>query len=168
MAELVILAGYAEHRSVVRLRVRMQEAARAAAALTLPVEPLASAGQDPVALWVSPDQWLLVSESASAVDVADRCGKALGDILHNATDASDALACFLVEGTGARDLLAMGSGVDFDRSAFPPGRCVRTRFAKLAVLIHATGTERFELLFDRSAAGYLEQWLRRAAKDTLR
>jgi sarcosine oxidase subunit gamma len=165
MAEVAILAGHGEHRALVRLRVRMQDAARAAAALLLPVEPLASAGQDPVALWMSPDQWLLVSESASAADVMNRCGKALGDILHNATDASDALACFLVEGPGARDLLATGSGVDFDDRAFPPGRCVRTRFAKLAVVVHAVGAERFELIFDRSAAQYLEQWLRRALMD---
>lgn len=165
MADVAIHAGYAPGRTLVRLRVRMQDAVRAASALALPAEPLASAGRDPLALWVSPDQWLLVSESTSATDIAERCGQALGDVLHNATDASDALVCFLVEGPGARDLLAMGSGVDFDVSAFRPGRCVRTRFAKMAVLINATGEERFELLFDRSAADYLEGWLRRAVEN---
>ena len=89
----------------------------------------------------------------------------LDTVLHSATDASDGLACFLVEGSAARGLLAMGSGVDFDRRSFGPGKCVRTRFAKLAVLIRAIEADRFELFFDSSAANYLERWLRRAMAD---
>jgi sarcosine oxidase subunit gamma len=167
MAEVTIRPGHAEQRSIVRLRVRMADASRAAVALGLPTEPLTSAGDDPAALWVSPDQWLLLSDSRTPAALAAHCQQALGDILHNATDSSDALACFLVEGRGARALLAMASGVDFDAGAFPPGSCVRTKFAKVAVLIRATGAESFDLFLDRSAAHYLEQWLRRAARDPL-
>ena len=161
VGDVAVHMDHAPGRTLVRLRVRMQDAARAASALALPTEPMESSGLDPLALWVSPDQWLLLSESSSAVEVVKRCRNTLGDVLHNATDASDALACFLVEGPGARELLAMGSGIDFDELAYSSGRCVRTRFAKIAVFIHATGDARFELLFDRSAVDYLEGWMRR-------
>ena len=95
----------------------------------------------------------------------DRIERSLAETVHHATDASDALACFVISGRDARGLLAMGSGVDFDPRAFAPGHCVRTRFARIAVVVHCVGVDRFELIFDRSVAHYLEQWLRRAMED---
>jgi heterotetrameric sarcosine oxidase gamma subunit len=116
-------------------------------------------------LWIAPDQWLLIDDTASSSQLIEDVRSRLGTVLHSATDASDALACFLVGGPATRRLLAMGSGVDFDRRSFEPGKCVRTRFAKLAVLIRAIEGDRFELFFDSSVAEYLEGWLRRAMAD---
>ena len=143
----------------------MPEAGRAAAALQLPSEPLRWSGTSPAALWVSPDQWLLIDEVRSVEQLIGYCDAALGEILHNATDSSDALTCMTVEGVGARGLLAMFSGVDCDAGRFAPGQCVRTRMAKVAVLVRAMIDDRFELFVDRSVGPYLEQWLHRAAHD---
>jgi sarcosine oxidase subunit gamma len=165
MADVTLTPDGEAGRAFVRLRIAVQDADAAARALGLPLEPSTSRSGDPTALWVAPDQWLLSSSGHSAEALIARLDEALGASVHNATDASDALACFTVAGTAARGLLAMGSGVDFDNTAFPPGRCVRTRFAKLAVLVHAVAADRFDLIFDRSAAHYLEQWLRRAMVD---
>ena len=165
MPEVVLETGHAPGRALVRLRVPLAAAAQAAARLDLPVEPLSSRGEAPSALWVAPDQWLLIDDTASSSNIIEGVRARLGTVLHSATDASDALACFLVAGPAARSLLAMGSGVDFDKRSFEPGKCVRTRFAKLAVLIRAIEADRFELYFDSSAAEYLEQWLRRAMAD---
>jgi sarcosine oxidase subunit gamma len=145
--------------------VPVADAARAAAAMQLPVEPMRWSGSDPAALWISPNQWLLVGERLSAEEIVSACRARLGDILHAATDSSDALTCFVIDGSDARNLLAMGSGVDFHRSAFGPAHCVRTRIAKLAVVIRAVAHERFEVFVDRSAGQYLHEYLNRNGRD---
>jgi sarcosine oxidase subunit gamma len=165
MSEVRLTTGYAPSRALVRLRIPVAAAAEAAARLDLPVEPLSSRGEATCALWIAPDQWLLIDDTASPSELIEDVRARLGTVLHSATDASDALACFLIEGPATRTLLAMGSGVDFDEHSFAPGKCVRTRFAKLAVLIRAIEADRFELFFDNSAADYLERWLRRAMVD---
>jgi Sarcosine oxidase gamma subunit len=165
MAEVTLTTDHAAQRSLVRLRVWMGDIDRAGAALGLPTEPLTSRAGDPSVLWIGPDQWLYLSETVPAPQLIEQVDRILPNVIHVATDVSDALACFLVEGPAARALLAMASGVDFDETAFAAGRCVRTKFARMAVVIHAAAPDRFELFLDRSGADYLEQWLRRAIKD---
>jgi sarcosine oxidase subunit gamma len=165
MAEVTLATEAQANRVFVRLRIATADADGAARSLGLPMEPLTSRAGDPTALWIAPDQWLITSSTVTTSVLVERIDGALGAFVHNATDASDALACFVVSGRDARALLAMASGVDFDNRAFQTGRCVRTRFAKTAVVIHAVDTNRFELIFDRSTAHYLEQWLRRALTD---
>jgi sarcosine oxidase subunit gamma len=147
----------------------MADAARVAATMRLPTEPMRWSGSDPAALWIGPDQWLLIGKQLPVDEIVSLCRARLGGILHAATDLSDALACFLVEGPGARSLLAMGSGVDFHPSVFGPGQCVRTRIAKLAVVVRVVEDEHFEVFVDRSASRYLHDCLNRNARDaTLR
>lgn len=167
MAEIRIAPASAGHLTLVRLRVAMPDAGRAAAQMQLPTEPLRWAGTDPAVMWVSPDQWLLASSADSSEQLIRRCEIVLGDILHHATDASDALICILVEGAWARGLLAMLSGVDWDATRLRAGQCVRTRMAKVAVLVRALDDDRFELFVDRSVGEYLEGWLRRSAQDPI-
>jgi heterotetrameric sarcosine oxidase gamma subunit len=162
MPDVVLETRYAPGRAMVRLRVSLAAAAQAAAILDLPVEPLTSRGNGPTALWIAPDQWLLIDDAVSSDELMEDVRGRLGALVHIATDASDALACFVVEGPAACNLLSMGTGVDFDSSSFGPGKCVRTRFAKLALLIRCIEPDRFELFVDSSTAEYLEAWLRRA------
>ena len=152
-------------RAYVRLRVALRERDESARLLGLPVAPLTSRPGEPTALWIAPDQWLLTSSEETAESLVRRVEVSLGETVYHAAAASDALACFAISGRDARRLLAMGSGVDFDERAFGPGHCVRTRFAKVAVVIHCIVADRFELIFDRSVADYLEQWLRRSMAD---
>ena len=139
-------------RAYVRLRLQLRDAEAAARALGLPLAPLTSRTGEPTALWIAPDQWLLSSSVEGAEALIGRVGNALGDLLHHATDATDALQCFVLSGRDARGVLAMGAGVDFDPRAFAPGHCVRTRFAKVAVVVHCVAAGHFELIFDRSVA----------------
>jgi heterotetrameric sarcosine oxidase gamma subunit len=157
----------ASPRSLVRLRVHMADAASAAARLGLSNEPLSSSGSEPTSLWISPDQWLLVSERQSAEALVAHCRSGLGEMLHNATDATDALDCLVVEGARARALLAMACGLDLEGDSFPRGKCARTRFAKVAAVIHAVGEEKFDVYVDRSVSHYVAQWLGRACREPL-
>jgi sarcosine oxidase subunit gamma len=102
---------------------------------------------------------LLVSSSISADLLLKRCEEALGDVLHNAVDNSAGLAVYRLTGTGARDLLAAGCGIDLRDEKFPVGSCCRTRFAQIAAIIAAEGTEQFEIYVDRSYEVYLGEWL---------
>jgi heterotetrameric sarcosine oxidase gamma subunit len=165
MPDVALLTDASADRAYVRLRVALRDAEATAHALGLPLTPLTSRTDEPTALWIAPDQWLLASSVDAAESLIGRIGLSLGDLLHHATDATDALQCFVLSGRNARGVLAMGSGVDFDTRAFAPGHCVRTRFAKVAVVVHCVAADRFELIFDRSFAHYLEEWLRRAIAD---
>ena len=153
-------------RSLVRLRVALNHAEAATRQIALPAAGTWS-GTDPQMAWISPDQWLIVSRKETPDELIERCTAALDGMLHHTVNASDALHCLVVEGAGARTLLAMGSGVDLHPARFTAGQCVRTRLARLAVVIVACQDERFELYVDRSVAAYLTDWLSHAGRDPL-
>lgn len=151
-------------RSLVRLRVPMPLADDVGRAWTLlPVEPLRWSGDDPRAIWVGPNHWLLTSVTESACDLIERCAGACGEILHAATDVSCALTGIALSGPHSRRLLAMGCGLALHTEAFPAGYCARTRFAQVPMLIVAVAADAFELYVDRSYAQYLSDWLAHAS-----
>jgi sarcosine oxidase subunit gamma len=167
MADLTIHLPEHHGRGLVRLRVPPNCAAEAAALAGLPLEPLTVSRGDPAALWVGPDQWLLVSTSRPAEAILAEVTPRLQDLLHHATDASDALALITVEGQAARGLLAMHSSLGFGQPPLTAGRCAQTRMAKVAVLVHAIDAQGLDLYVDRSVGHYLLRWLQRSARDPI-
>ena len=148
-----------ENLSIVSLKVSSKSLESARSSLQL-APPASTSNGDPRSLWFGPDRWLLVSESKSADSMVEECEKSLADVLHNAVDSSAGLAVFRLTGTGARDLLAAGCGIDFRDEKFPAGNCCRTRFAQIAAIIAADAPERFDIYVDRSYEKYLDDWLR--------
>ncbi|MCH7822843.1 MAG: hypothetical protein IIA07_12565 [Proteobacteria bacterium] len=148
-----------ENLSIVSLKVSSKSLESASNSLQL-ASPASTSKGDPRSLWFGPDRWLLVSDSKSADSMVEECEKSLADVLHNAVDYSAGLAVYRLTGTGARDLLAAGCGVDFRDEKFPVGNCCRTRFAQIAAIIVAEGPEQFDIYVDRSYAAYLDDWLR--------
>jgi len=144
--------------SIVSLKVSSKSIESARDKLQL-ASPASTSKGDPQSLWLGPDRWLLVSNSRSADSLVEKCGEALADVLHNAVDNSAGLAVFQLTGTGARDLLAAGCGIDFRTERFPAGNCCRTRFAQIAAVIAAVGLEQFDVYVDRSYETYLGNWL---------
>jgi len=130
-------------------------------------EPMYWTGEDPVMLWLGPDQWLILSDVQTADELIFACAARLQGLLHYAVDASAALVCVDVEGPSARRILGMGSGIDFHPRAFGVGRCVRTRFANVGALIRGVAPDGFELYVDRSVTDYLERWFAYASADPL-
>lgn len=153
--------------SLVRLRLPMPLACEAGRAWALlPIEPLRWSGDDPRAIWMGPDQWLLVSATESGNALIERCTGACGELLHAATDVSSALTGLALSGSRSRRLLAMGCGLDLHAEAFRAGHCARTRFAQIPVLIVAIAPEAFELYVDRSYRQYLWDWLAHASRNS--
>jgi sarcosine oxidase subunit gamma len=167
MAELELDYEAHPRRAVVRLRVPLSSAAQAAAALSLAAPLTACVAGDVTSLWIGPDQWLLVSDRLTAPAIVAECAAALAGRLHLAVDATSALECAALEGARARELLAMGSGVDWSLASLPAGRCVRTRFARVALVAHAVGDSRFDLYVDGSHRAYLDRWFAHAVRDPL-
>ena len=154
-------------RSIVRLRVRPQGAEAAGKALQLPRKTLQWSGEDPVAHWLGPDQWLLTSDSKTAKDMIARIDRTLAGQLHAATDMSSSYAYFSIRGSAARMVLAMGCGIDLHPSVFRRGQCVRTHFANVLLLVVAVQADHFALYIDRSHARYLSDWLVNSSEDPI-
>lgn len=167
MLELDIVLARDPRPAIVRLRVAIGRAAEAAALLDLP-RFVGQMSVGPVdRLWLGPDQWLLVSFERTAAELIELCERNLVGMRFHAVEVSAALDRIVVRGPRTRMLLAMGSGIDCAAEALPVGTCVRTRFARIAVVLIARDTDAFELVVDRSHCDYLERWLARAATDPL-
>lgn len=138
-------------RAIVNLKVAKKDAEAVTSRLQL-------AETSPLRL--GPDTWLLVSDSRSATDIVGECERSLRGLLGNAVDYSSGLVVFAIGGRSARELLAMGSGLDLRPASFGSGSCSRTRLAHIAVVIVATGEDEFELYLDRSYERYFQNWLR--------
>lgn len=153
-------------RASVRLQVSSRAltdvAGRAVGGVPLPQQPNRWNGQDPLIWWVAPDAWLIQSAQAGD-DVAAMARTACADLACAVTDLSDALETIALDGPDAAAVLARGCGLDLDEESFGAQSSARTRLAQLPVLIRKAAATRFELVVDRAAAQYLEDWLRDAA-----
>jgi sarcosine oxidase, subunit gamma len=167
MVEVALRYDLRPRRAIVRLRVPMSLAERAAVSLRLPPPLHALVDDDITTLWLGPDQWLLMSDRIEAHALARHCTAGLGSMLHLAVDSSAALVHAELAGQRARELLAMASGIDWSAGSMPSGRCARTRFARIPAVVHVTGEHRFDVYSDRSHRHYLERWFDSAIRDPL-
>ncbi|MFE4966829.1 sarcosine oxidase subunit gamma [Streptomyces sp. NPDC056660] len=134
--------------------------------LQLPLEPdtVVHAGEV-TAVWLGPDEWLVVGRPGTERDLESRIRTAAGDEQLAATDVSAQRTTLLVGGPRARDLLAHGCALDLHPRAFGPGRCAQTTLARTQVVLVARDETRagFWVLVRSSFAGYLVDWLLDAA-----
>jgi sarcosine oxidase subunit gamma len=80
-------------------------------------------------------------------------------------EVTDARLVLEIGGPRARDLLAVGTSLDLDEAAFPPGRAARTRFGRVTALIHLAGPEPvFRLHLDRPLERWFRTWLEGALR----
>jgi sarcosine oxidase subunit gamma len=134
--------------------------------LQLPLEPdTAVHAGEVTAVWLGPDEWLVVGRPGTARDREDRIRSAAGDEPVAVTDVSAQRTTLLVGGPRARDLLAHGCSLDLHPRAFGPGRCAQTMLARTQVVLVARDEARagFWVLVRSSFAGYLVDWLLDAA-----
>ncbi|CAL9364125.1 sarcosine oxidase subunit gamma [Streptomyces sp. enrichment culture] len=147
------------------------EAVGYALGFPLPLEPnTAVRAGGLTALWLGPDEWLLVGPPGTERELEDRVRAAGGDEPVSVTDVSAQRTTLLVSGPRARDLLAHGCALDLHPRAFGPGRCAQTNLARAQVVLVARDEERagFWVLVRSSFAGYLTDWLLDAAVEYTR
>ncbi|MFN8620005.1 MAG: sarcosine oxidase subunit gamma family protein [Chloroflexota bacterium] len=116
------------------------------------------------ALWLGPDEWLVVDApgQAPAIEAAVRAA-ALGSFAV-AVDVSANRCAVELAGPTARELLSCGCPLDLHPRAFGPGRCAQTLLGRVGVLLHQVGPEpRYRLWVRPSFARYCAAWLTDAA-----
>jgi len=128
--------------------------------LALPVVPCStSASVDRVALWLGPDEWLVVAE-----EMPDWPGTELAASI---VDVSHAITGIAVWGSRAAEAINAYCALDLHPSAFPPGMCTRSVFAKVQIILWRTDAEVFRIEVTRSSARYVWDLLGEACREFL-
>lgn len=130
--------------------------------LTLPATPKTSARSDGrSALWLGPDEWLVIDETGADLMAAlAGCGA-----LHAATDVSHRNTAVIVSGPGAEATLSGGCPQDLSLEVFPVGACSRTVFGKVEIVLLRTEDDTFRVECWRSFSDYAFSLLAEAAQD---
>lgn len=117
------------------------------------------------ALWLGPDEHLLIAPEAEHAAIAAALASGLATTPHSLVDVSHRQIAFTAQGPHAAWLLNSGCPLDLDLSAFPVGMCTRTLFTKAEVLLWRTGAESFRVEVWRSFADYVVGLLDEAARE---
>ncbi|MBS0396831.1 MAG: sarcosine oxidase subunit gamma family protein, partial [Proteobacteria bacterium] len=117
------------------------------------------------ALWLGPDEHLLIAPEPEAAAVAAALTAALAAVPHSLVDVSHRQVAFEVHGPHAEWLLAHGCPLDLDAARFPVGMCTRTVFVKAEITLWRTAGDRFRLEVWRSFADYVTALLAETAQE---
>ena len=134
--------------------------------LALPHEVCrASAAGARAALWLGPDEWLLLAPETERAILGAAMAQALARAPNALVDVSHRQIALSITGAHAADLLASHCMLDLDEGAFPAGMCTRTLFAKAEIVLWRKGRDDFHIEVWRSFAPYLAECLREASLD---
>ena len=136
------------------------------AGIPLPLTPnrVAATGALRV-LWLGPDEWLVTADG-DAPDLLPRLERAVADRRAAVTDLSSSRVIIEVRGSGARELLAAGCGLDLHPRVFAPGQCAQTLLARVPVILDQLdeAPPHYRVLVRRSNASWLVDWMIDAAE----
>jgi sarcosine oxidase subunit gamma len=117
------------------------------------------------ALWLGPDERLLMGAASSAADTVTRLERALGARPYSLVDVSHRQLGLSLAGPDAARVLAAGCPLDLDAEAFPVGMCTRTVLAKAEIVLWRVATDGFHLEVWRSFAAYVSGVIAEAARE---
>ena len=148
------------------------EAASKAWGLELPTLAGGSAqrGEGPArraALWLGPDEWLLLAPESEFAACTAALTPALAGIAHSLVDVSHRQVALEIAGARAAAMLSSGCPLDLDLTAFPVGRCARTMFAKAEVILWRQAPEMFQIEVWRSFAEYVTGLLELVGREAI-
>lgn len=135
----------------------------AAFGITLPTTPMRAEARDGrAALWLGPDEWLLLAPVAEEEALRSSLGDGLRGLPASLVDVGHRQIGIVIAGLCAADLLNAGCPLDLDRRAFPVGMCTRTILAKAEIVLWRTADDAFRLEIARSVVPYVVEFLREA------
>lgn len=137
--------------------------------LGLPTRPGVAAADGLAALWLGPNEWLVVGGVDREADLAARLGDALAGHHAAVTNVTDNWTVFALSGPKALDVLSKGCPLDLHRRAFPAGSVAQSVVCHADVILHrlddADGAPRLRVYVRRSFAQYLWDWLADAGQE---
>jgi sarcosine oxidase, subunit gamma len=132
---------------------------------TPPPEPLRSqTSGSRSALWLGPDEWLLIAEDLEPA-LGANLENALATLPHALIDVSHRQGAIALSGQGAARLLNAGVLLDLDLQAFPVGMVARTLLTKAEIVLWRRAPDLFHVEFSRSFGPYVVAILAQAASD---
>jgi len=138
--------------------------------IILPTEANTStSGETLTAFWLSPDEWMLVSnevvsKDANTYEVEDNLVNNISKAkLGAVTDVSDQFVMINIKGSKVFDLFATGSPFNFNEFKNKKGSVVQTILSHIDVIIHLTEINNVNLLVRRSFSEHLYSWLKDSA-----
>ncbi len=139
------------------------DAAALALGFCLPLVPNAAAGTTARrALWMGPDQWLVVTQADEMPCVV----AALATLRASVVDVSDLRAVFQLTGPRSADVLRKGCAIDLHPRVFGPDALALTALARVRAIVHQLDrASTYDIYVERSIAGYLQGWLTDAMRE---
>jgi sarcosine oxidase, subunit gamma len=113
---------------------------------------------DVTLLWLSPDEFLVVSEQQPA-ELTSALVEALDEDPGSATDLSANRTTFELEGPSARQVLEKGCPLDLHPRTFHPGTAYVTLLGSVPVIVWKVADEFYRILPRSSFADFLGGWL---------
>jgi sarcosine oxidase subunit gamma len=129
--------------------------------LLLPAVPNTVTSQsDRRALWLGPDEWLVVGPDGQREALEQALRNGLNGTFGSIVDVSANCTLLEIRGPKARELLAHGVPIDLDARSFGPGRCAQTLLAKAQVIVERRSDDpAFHVYIRSSLASYAAGWL---------
>lgn len=125
-----------------------------------------NAGGDYSALWLGPDEWLIVAPDGHNDALGADLRLALAGAHHSVTDLSANRTIIEIGGADARLVLAKGCPLDLHGSAFKPPQCAQSLLAKSQMILQCVDARPVFRVFVRiSFAPYVAEWLLDAAAE---
>ncbi len=132
----------------------------------LPKQPRTSVSWGDIkVLWLSTDQWLILSSRTKTAELLANLRGALAGIHSLAVDVSDMRAVIRVEGEGCREVIMKGTSLDLLSGEYGAGACRRMKFAEVAALLHVVEDDVFDIYVFRSYAHYVWEFLLATARE---
>ncbi len=127
-------------------------------AIAMPTRPLQAASLDHgAALWLGPDEWLILVQQGTGAALADQLAEDQAPI--SLVDISHRDVALRVTGPDAAMLLNGAIPLDLAPEAFPPGMCARTIFEKAEIVLWRRALEEWHIEIARSFAPYVRELL---------
>jgi sarcosine oxidase subunit gamma len=135
----------------------------AAFGVALSTTPMRAHAEGPrAALWLGPDEWLLLAPERDGAAAGATLAGALAGQSASLVDVSHRQVGLVVAGPRAAELLNAGCPLDLDATAFPIGMCTRTILAKVEIILWRSADDAFRIEVARSFAPYVVELLREA------
>jgi sarcosine oxidase subunit gamma len=126
-------------------------------------EPMRASDQGArAALWLGPDEWLLLAEEAEGEALYASLTAALAGLSGCLVDVSHRQTAIEVRGPRVEDVLNTHVPLDLSAAAVPVGMSTRTLLAKAEVVLWRRETDAFRVEVARSLAPYVWDMLREA------